>query len=295
MSIPFFLAAATAIVTSALVLIGLPLLRRDEPRTIAGDASHSLRARLAAIDRDREAGLIGADAALDAEIEAKRQALAAASGPDTTPRAARGWRFAATAFLASAPLAAAALYLSVGAPALVDPPAAPPAPTAEAIAALPEAERQQMIETMVQGLAARLEAEPGDADGWRMLARSQMVLDRPVDAGASYRKLLALVDGGIDDWRNYATALAAASPDDQFPTSPEFLRAIGEIERRAPGDMMALFYRGGAALEAGDPAGAAAIWRRLLAAMPEDAPVRGTLEALIADADAGSVANAVPK
>jgi cytochrome c-type biogenesis protein CcmH len=191
-----------------------------------------------------------------------------------------------------APLAATGLYLTVGAPGLIDP---PPAPAPADIAALPEDERRAMIESMVAGLAARLEEQPQDAEGWRMLARSQMVLERPAEAGESYRRLFAITDGDLEDWRNYASALAGAAPEEQFPSTAEFLGALGEIEKRAPDDMMALFYRGGAARQLGDAAGAAAIWRRLLAAMPADAPVHGTLEELIAEADAAALTKPVPK
>ncbi|MFN3764485.1 MAG: c-type cytochrome biogenesis protein CcmI [Aliihoeflea sp.] len=39
-----------------------------------------------------------------------------------------------------------------------------------------------MIENMVASLAARLEANPNDVDGWQQLIRSYMVLERPQDA-----------------------------------------------------------------------------------------------------------------
>ena len=41
---------------------------------------------------------------------------------------------------------------------------------------LPAGERQEMIDGMVSGLAARLKANPRDADGWVRLMRSRMVL-----------------------------------------------------------------------------------------------------------------------
>lgn len=48
-------------------------------------------------------------------------------------------------------------------------------------------ERDDMIRSMVEGLAARLEDEPGDADGWRRLAQAYRVLgeiDKAADAMA---------------------------------------------------------------------------------------------------------------
>jgi cytochrome c-type biogenesis protein CcmH/NrfG len=119
-----------------------------------------------------------------------------------------------------------------------------------------------------------------------MLARSQLVLERSADSAASYRRLLALEEGGLEDWRNFATALITAGPSDKFPSDKEFLAALDEIDKRAPGDAMVLFYRGGAAREAGDPARAVELWTALLDAMPADAPVRGTLISLIEEARA---------
>lgn len=288
-----FIAACAGAAVFALLAIASPLLGKASP-PVEDEAGDGLRKRLAALAQDRASGLIDADAAIEAELEAKRAALAAAQASASTGSARRA-RFGAVAFLGLAPLAASGLYLVVGAPALIDPPPAPPQPTVEAIAALPENERRAMIEGMVASLSARLEQEPGDVEGWRMLARSQMVLERPADSAASYARLLAIIEGDLDDWRNYANALAAASPADQFPATPEFLRALAEIEKRAPGDMMALFYRGGARRAAGDAAGAAALWRQLLAAMPAEAPVRATLEELIAEADAAALEKSVPK
>ncbi|WP_062228979.1 c-type cytochrome biogenesis protein CcmI [Aureimonas frigidaquae] len=57
-------------------------------------------------------------------------------------------------------------------------PAVPP-PSQDAVAAmaqLPEQERQAQIAAMVDGLAARLEAEPDDIEGWKRLIRSYSVL-----------------------------------------------------------------------------------------------------------------------
>jgi cytochrome c-type biogenesis protein CcmH len=59
------------------------------------------------------------------------------------------------------------------------------APSASDIAAaqsMSPAERQAMIEQMVQGLAARLDREGNDLGGWLKLVRAYSVLDRKDDA-----------------------------------------------------------------------------------------------------------------
>ena len=58
----------------------------------------------------------------------------------------------------------------------------PPGPTREDAAAaerMPPEERAEMIRGMVEGLAARLEEEPDDPEGWARLARSWRVLGEP--------------------------------------------------------------------------------------------------------------------
>ncbi len=57
------------------------------------------------------------------------------------------------------------------------PAAGPPAgAAADAVAAMPPAEQSAMIAQMVGGLESRLQAQPGDVEGWEMLMRSRMAL-----------------------------------------------------------------------------------------------------------------------
>ena len=73
-----------------------------------------------------------------------------------------------------------------------------PGPTREDIAAaremLPE-ERARMIRGMVEGLAARLKEEPGDAEGWARLARSWRVLGEPEKEREALTALARLLPG----------------------------------------------------------------------------------------------------
>lgn len=66
-------------------------------------------------------------------------------------------------------------------------PAAPGPTQADIVAAAEQtpAERQAMIEGMVGGLAARLDDEPADPQGWERLLRAYMVLGRTDEANAA--------------------------------------------------------------------------------------------------------------
>lgn len=55
---------------------------------------------------------------------------------------------------------------------------------------LDAAGRAAMIEGMVEGLAARLEDQPRDAEGWATLMRSRMVLGQTREAEDAYRQAL---------------------------------------------------------------------------------------------------------
>jgi len=69
-------------------------------------------------------------------------------------------------------------------------------PTADqmaAVAAMPPADRENMIRSMVDGLEARLHTDSGDVDGWLRLMRARLVLgerDKAVAAAAQARRAL---------------------------------------------------------------------------------------------------------
>jgi cytochrome c-type biogenesis protein CcmH len=85
-----------------------------------------------------------------------------------------------------------------------------PGPTREQIAAasaLRPAEQQQMAEQMVAGLAARLERDPRDVEGWVMLMRSYRTLGRDADARAALGKALAANPGARTELSSAAATL----------------------------------------------------------------------------------------
>jgi cytochrome c-type biogenesis protein CcmH len=86
----------------------------------------------------------------------------------------------------------------------------PPAPAAQAAAgptqdqvaaaqAMSPAERQQMIQQMVGGLAERLKQNPRDRDGWERLMRARMVLGQTELAAAAYKDAARAFAGSAAD------------------------------------------------------------------------------------------------
>jgi len=113
-----------------------------------------------------------ADAPWQADVRREAEALGGKLGVDVAKRL---------------PTAAPAASAAIGPPAL-------DSATVQAAGQMPEGQRQAMVDNMVEGLAAKLKANPGNADGWVMLLRSRMVLkqaDQATDDLAAARKALA--------------------------------------------------------------------------------------------------------
>ncbi len=85
-----------------------------------------------------------------------------------------------------------------------------PGPSADQLAAasaIPPSEQQDMAEDMVARLAARLQSDPANVDGWIMLMRSYRTLGRDAEAEAAYRSALAANPGAAVQLREAAAAL----------------------------------------------------------------------------------------
>ncbi len=136
------------------------------------------------------------------------------------------------------------------------------------------------IEAMVSSLATRLENDPDDLNGWKMLGRSYMTLQNFAAAVDAYERAVeieesqvaqTLVDLG-------AALLARDNTGIQGRTSALFESALA----LDPNNPNALFYGGIAALNRGDTDLAASRWEILLGLNPPE-EIRGILEQRVAE------------
>ncbi|MCB9949273.1 MAG: c-type cytochrome biogenesis protein CcmI [Rhodospirillaceae bacterium] len=147
---------------------------------------------------------------------------------------------------------------------------------ARAAAALPPEEQAEMIRSMVDGLAARLEQQPDDLDGWLRLGQSYGVLGRPADAAAAFARAATLAP---DDPAILAAQVRALMTDssDGVPTA-ETVAVLERLHALEPGNGMALWLLGVAALTDGRAEEAAGLWRQLLDMLPEGSEERRLLQ-----------------
>ena len=94
------------------------------------------------------------------------------------------------------------------------------ASAAQASAGAAPEERQAMINAMVERLAARLETQPDDVDGWTRLGRSYMVLNQPDKAREAYARAVKLKPGDPELARALAEASTAAAAGTSGATAP---------------------------------------------------------------------------
>ena len=178
------------------------------------------------------------------------------------------------------------------------PPAASPSPMGmtqpmpeerEGMAKMAAAERQQAIRGMVDRLDAKLRAAPpgrvADRAGWLRLANARRVLDEPAKAAEAYARADALAPLDPPLLANWAESEVRQIQPGSAP-SPGAGAVLKRLEAAEPDNALALFYLGAASFTYGDKADAARRWKKLLALLPPDAPIRKVLKERIKEAEA---------
>ena len=266
---------SSLMVLAALALLVPSLLRGRAARHEApGDANVALyRERLEELDRERGRGEIDADryAALRGDLE---RGLLADAGGRVAERAAVGppspWM--AVAVAVAVPVVSVAFYLWLGSPHGVGSRAPPRDATAETDPA-------PSVEAMVASLADRLANDPDNAEGWLLLARSQVLLERYDAALAGFRRAHALLGDQPALLADWAEAEAAVDGN-RFAAS-----ALGRLDRALeldPDHEKALWLGGFAAVQSGRADIAIARWERLLAIQPPDSREASIVSELLA-------------
>lgn len=292
---PMWLLWAVAVAMLVLALAGLlwPLLHDPaEPVAPDDDAQARLRelyrAQRDELERDvAHHALAPADRALALD-ELQRRLLHAfdrtPTAPDAAPRTRRWQRQAPAVVLTLAlPLGALALYLQAG-----DPRAA--ALLAQVQQDTHEAAGQD-IDAMVERLAARLQHQPEDLEGWMVLARSREMQEDFDTASQAYRRAIALADGrdappALRARMRADLADALASSRDGALDGP-VQDALDQALALDPEQPKALALAGSAAWRGGDRDAARRHWTRLLGLLAPDSDIALRVRSDLARLDEG--------
>lgn len=268
-----FIAIAALLTVLVLAWVLRPLLR---PAREAGVSSQRLNAaiyrdQLQTLERDLARGAIS-----PADYESTRDELQLRLLDDTqenamaTPVSASIWSPRRTsAFVALLfPLGAAGMYWWLGAPQAIDPVRAA------------KAQEHQII-AMVEGLAARLRANPDNPQGWAMLAKSYKVMGRVDDALLAFSRVGPMLETDPDLLASYADLLGVRARG-RLDGQPMAL--IHKALALDPLHPMSLMLAGTAAYQQGNFAGAAKQWETLLPVLEPGSPDAQALQSYIAEA-----------
>ena len=153
------------------------------------------------------------------------------------------------------------------------------------------AERVSRENALLEQVEQHLQRNPGDAEGWRLLAASYMQLGRYVEANAAYERLWALTPQPDDDLKiAYAESQILA---DRSSLTGEAGRLVEEVLASRPNDPKALWYGGHVALELGRVDDVRARWSRLLTMnIPEE--VNRVVRMQLAELDGAATQDSQP-
>lgn len=263
-----FLAIAALLLLAVLALLSRPLLRRASGVPSASRQSLNAaiyRDQLAELERDHASGSLSAVDYEQSRSELQRRLLQDVSGTEAAPTPAhRAWRSTIALGLAL-PIAAALLYAWLGNPAALE-------QRHEVTAA--------QIEQMVASLAARLEKNPDDVQGWAMLARSYKAMRRFDESEKAFAHVGAAMDSDPALLTEYADLLAVKAGG-KLEGKP--LELVNKALKLDPANTMALALAGTAAFERSDFPAAMAYWERLQKIFPPESEDAKSIAAAIAE------------
>jgi cytochrome c-type biogenesis protein CcmH len=272
----WFWIIAGLLVVAALIALLKPLLWATPESAAEGESVVAVfRRQLANLDSEIAQGRLTPGEAAAVRAEVTRRMLAAAdqetenSRPAVLGSAATSWRIgAAIGIAALLPAAALAIYAAVGAPSVIE--------RGGSAAAAPETDKRAKLAAAAEQLKARLQQEPGHVEGWVLLARTFVSLERYPEARTAYSQAIALAPKEPRLHAELGELLVLAAGGD--------VTAEAEAEfAQAGDDPRARFYGAEAALQRGDGEAAKATLRSLLATAPAEAPWRKLVQERLAE------------
>ena len=281
--IMFWPAAAVLAGVAVVLVIWFAARAAGRAAAVTEDPDRAVyRRQLGDLDELVERGVLAPEELAPARAEAARRLLA--HGEARPERAgAKAWPFVAAG---AAALAALLLYIAVGSPGTPDQPYKSRLKQwrSEPITQLQPPEVAAVLRQVAKG-------RPNDARLLGLLGRIERQAGDPVAAARDFQRAATLNPGDGDAYALLGESLLTAAGG---KGSPEAEAALNKALELDPKNQSALYYLGGARAAAGDRAGAATLWRRLAAALPEADPRRATILAAVGRIETGVAAAPAP-
>jgi cytochrome c-type biogenesis protein CcmH len=273
-----------ALMTAAVLAVLLrPLVRPDSaaPATAESIDVAVYKDQLAEIEADAARGLLDGAEAESARREIARRLLARSGSDGAIPAstgATSGSARLAMVLAGLVPIATLATYLILGSP---DQPARPFVANAGKVLA------KAPVEELVAKVEARLASNPGDGQGWDVIAPVYFRLQRFGDAADAYGRALQIL--GDTTQRLAGFAEATIMENNGIVTEPARL-AYEKLLKREPGRLEPRFWLALAKEQDGKRSEAASDYKAILAEAPADAPWRSLVVERLAAVDGQAAA-----
>ena len=286
-----FIIVAAAMVAAALAWVLVPLLRSPGAEGVDRETSNVaiLRDQLAELETDLANGNIPRPQYEQAKRELEQRVLeeskAMATAKAAPPPRAGAWAAAVLGGLL--PIAALGLYVGLGNHEAFSP--------AAQMAAAGGGDGQHdltpaKVEEMAASLATKLERDPGNGEGWIVLARTYNSMGRFPEAVRAYEKAVALIPDDAGLYADYADALAAT----QKGLAGKPMELVERALKLDPTQWKALALAGTYAFDRRDFRQAVEYWEKMKATVPPGSPLAQSIDGSIAEARSlGNITTAV--
>ncbi|MBI3041713.1 MAG: c-type cytochrome biogenesis protein CcmI [Betaproteobacteria bacterium] len=266
----------SALFTAGALLFVLPplLARHEASRVSRGETNVAIyRDQLRELDADLAAGVLSAEQHEKAQRELEARVIEDVPADVATAAPVRHGRGAAIVMSVAVPVLIFALYFAVGNPQALF--------SAQAVERGEHGMTAQQVEALVERLAARMKANPADAEGWILLGRSYGALGRFTQAAQAYSNALAHLPRDAELLADYADMLAMAQGR-RLQGEPE--RIIARALAADPNNLKALSLAGSAAFEKKAYTDAIRYWDRILPLVPPGSDGAQAIQASITEA-----------
>lgn len=268
----------TVLITLAAVALVIPLLR---PRGVTGQGGATavgiLRDQLTELEAQQASGAVTADEAARLKLEIERRMLAEAREGEAPSRPLKDRTLLLLAFgvAGGVALGAAGLYAIMGKPGT-------PSATQSAAPLSPGADHPGGgdIQGQILQLQQQLQANPNDADGWRLLGWSYFQTGAFNEAAVAYGRAATLEPTNAEHVSAQGESLVQAGGGQVTPAAAAAFQAALRIN---PQDPRARYFMAVLKDQSGDADGAMTDWIDLVNSAPPGAPWVGEVRNFVED------------
>ena len=272
-----FLAVAVVLIGVVLAMV-LPALLRPQSATKA-DANEEKRAifrqQFDEIEQDKLNGVLDGEQYQIAKTELERRMLDEIGSSGVVSLHTQPDRRLALILSILIPLLAFWLYVKIGKPEVLLNPVSD-APVIADVATLEHKAMSGDIEPLLVALKDKLEKNPGNGEGWALLARSYVELKRHADAVNAYEMATKIITDDPQLYADYADALAVVNGG-KLAGAPDEL--VNKALKLDPHHQKALMLSATAAFDRQDYKQAISLWERLQQLLPADSEMRPYVQA----------------